>query len=150
MCLARKPSKNKKTKVRAVAERITAPQIQGPRSTRRIVDQPTLHDYFILPGGSQEREELETIEASGDEMIQIEDGTLRIALQNPNGIRLRDNVQVLLEVAAITQMGMDIAVFPETKLARGGRTVTAEYPSFGPSAPVSCSTTSCLLIRLST
>lgn len=32
-------------------------------------------------------------------------------------------MQVLPEVAAITQLGIDIAVFPETKLARGGRAV---------------------------
>jgi hypothetical protein len=126
MCLARKPSKNKKAKVRAVAERITATQPQGPTRVRRIIDQPTLYDYFELPGGSGAEPlpcEQETIEASGDEMIQIEDGQLRLALQNPNGIRLRENVQVLPEVAAISQLRIDIAVFPETKLARGGRTI---------------------------
>jgi hypothetical protein len=121
MCLARKPSKQKKSKVRGISEQITATQTQGTRNIRRIVDQPTLHDYFELPGG--DRVEQEVIEASGDAMIQIEDGHIRVALQNPNGIRLRENVQVLPEVAAISQMGLDIAVFPETKLARGGRTV---------------------------
>jgi hypothetical protein len=121
MCLAWKPSKKKKLKVRAISEQITATQTQGTRITRRIIDQPTLHDFFELPGG--DRVEQETIEASGDAMLQIEDGHIRIALQNPNGIRLRENVQVLPEVAAISQMGLDIAVFPETKLARGGQTV---------------------------
>lgn len=126
MCLARKTSRTKKAKVRDVATRIAPVQAPVPRAARRMVDQPTLYDYFILPGGDDPRQTMvqrETIEASGDEMIQIEEDTLRVALQNPNGIRLRDNVQVLPEVAAITQLGIDIAVFPETKLARGGRTV---------------------------
>lgn len=86
MCLARKPSKTKKAKVRAIAERITATQSQGPTRVRRIIDQPTLYDYFELPrgGGADAPCERETIEASGDVMIQLEDGQLRIALQNPN------------------------------------------------------------------
>jgi CobQ-like glutamine amidotransferase family enzyme len=66
MCLARKTSRTKKAKVRDVAARIALVQAPVPRATRRMVDQPTLYDFFILPGGNDPRQmivERETIEA---------------------------------------------------------------------------------------
>lgn len=47
---------------------------------------------------------------------------MRLALQNPNGIRLRDNVDVLPEVAAMERFQIDIAAFLECQLAAYSRT----------------------------
>jgi hypothetical protein len=116
MCLSRKPTKTKRRKVRDVAERIGAiPIHQKPLARIRLADQPTLHDFFELPGGD-ESPTSEHIEATGDPLIPKAAGLIRIALQNPNGIRLKDNVDVLPEVAAIEQLHIDAAAFPESKL----------------------------------
>ena len=55
-------------------------------------------------------------------MIEKSEDNIRIILQNPNGIRLRDKVDVLPEVHLIDALQADIAAFPESKLSRQGRT----------------------------
>jgi hypothetical protein len=78
--------------------------------------QPTLHDFFELPG-EDNKTTAELLEATGDVLSPKSPGSLRFALQNPNGIRLKDNVDVLPEVAAIEQLQIDAASFPESKLS---------------------------------
>lgn len=94
---------------------------QEPLARIRLADQPTLHDFFELPGGDESLTS-EHIEATGDPLTPKAVGLIRIALQNPNGIRLKDNVDVLPEVTAIEQLHIDAAAFPESKLSSRGRT----------------------------
>jgi hypothetical protein len=63
-------------------------------------------------------------------LIDKEDSILRCALQNPNGIRLRDSADVLPEVAAIERLQIDIAAFPESKLTGYGRLGTSSKDNF--------------------
>jgi hypothetical protein len=55
-------------------------------------------------------------------LISKEDGCIRIALQNPNGIRLQGSGDILPEVEAISRLEIDIGAWPESKLRSGGRT----------------------------
>jgi exonuclease III len=55
-------------------------------------------------------------------MREKKEGILRIALQNPNGIRLSDMIEVLPEVVAMDELDIDIMALPETKLCQDGRT----------------------------
>lgn len=123
MCLAKKPSGKKKKKVKLASERIT--KLQESKSsppTLRKLDQKTIFKGFGLLKPEPGDPGTTNIVASGDELVDKEDGILRLALQNPNGIRLRDNVDVLPEVAAMERLQIDIAVFLESKLAAYSRT----------------------------
>jgi hypothetical protein len=124
MCLAKPPSKNKRKKIKLANKKITELQEPPPKkSAPRRYDQSTLYESFGLEAPSRtESSDTTIIVPSGDELIDKEDGILRCALQNPNGIRLRDNADVLPEVAAIERLQIDIAAFPESKLAELGRT----------------------------
>jgi hypothetical protein len=82
----------------------------------------TIYEGFGLTTPEPGDPGLTNIVASGDELVEKEEGILRFALQNPNGIRLRDNVDVMPEVAAMERLQIDIAAFPESKLASYSRT----------------------------
>jgi hypothetical protein len=120
-----KPSKSKKAKVRAVEEHLSKKrETRKNKQTqkRNKKQQVKLTDcYFTVEEGLEEL--LPSIEASGDPMVREKsEGILRIALQNPNGIRLSDNVEVLPEVVAVDELDIDIMALPETKLCQEGRT----------------------------
>jgi hypothetical protein len=122
MCLAKAPSKNKRKKIKLPNKKITELQEPQPKkSAPRRYDQSTLYKSFGLEAPIQESHITTSIVPSGDELIDKEDGVLRCALQNPNGIRLRDNVDVLSEVAAMERLQIDMAAFPESKLTEHGR-----------------------------
>jgi hypothetical protein len=53
---------------------------------------------------------------------QRSEGCIRIALQNPNGIRLTHALDVLPEVMAMDELDIDILTMPESKLSQQGRT----------------------------
>jgi hypothetical protein len=72
----------------------------SPPTIQRL-DQKTIFESFGLSIPELGEPGITSIVASGDELIDKEEGILRLALQNPNGIRLRDNVDVMPEVAAI-------------------------------------------------
>ena len=57
-----------------------------------------------------------SIEASGDMLRDKEDGIVRFAFQNVNGISLRDNLHLMPEVATIGALQLDIVAFSETNL----------------------------------
>jgi hypothetical protein len=116
MYLAKKTSKSKKKKVQYVSSRIDSQLQPESRPTTRLAAQPTLHDFFVLPGAA-DNTTAELLEATGDPLLPKSPGHIRVALQNPNGIRLKDNVDVLPEVAAMEQLQIDAASFPESKLA---------------------------------
>jgi hypothetical protein len=126
MCLAKKPSRTKKKKVNIASARINQ-QVQesktksSPPIPRRL-NQTTIYEGFGLTTPEPGDPGLTNIVASGDELVEKEEGILRFALQNPNGIRLRDNVDVMPEVAAMERLQIDIAAFPESKLASYSRT----------------------------
>jgi hypothetical protein len=120
-----KPGKSKKSKVRAVEEDLAVrrekqknKQIQKKKGKQQV----KLTDCYFTAGGGLE-ELLPSIEASGDLMMRDKDeGILRLALQNLNGIRLSDMVDVLPEVVAMDELEIDIMALPETKLCQDGRT----------------------------
>jgi hypothetical protein len=120
MCLAKLPSKTKQKKIKLANKKITELQDPPPKkSAPRQYDQSTLYESFGLEATSKIESKTTIIVPLGDELIDKEDGIIRCALQNPNGIRLRDNVDVLPEVE---QLQIDIAAFPESKLTEYGRT----------------------------
>lgn len=84
-------------------------------------DQKTLYEGFGIPTPEEPGDPgLTQIVASGDELIDKEEGMLRwsLSLQNPNGIRLQDNGGVMPEMAAMERLQIDVASFPESnKLA---------------------------------
>jgi exonuclease III len=114
-----KPSKSKKHKVRAVARTLSSLR-QGKaksdtkstrwRQTTLIETTDDCDHSILLP-----------IEASGDSLIDKEDGCIRIALQNPNGIRLT-SANMLPIVEAIHRLDIDMIAIPETKLSENGLT----------------------------
>jgi hypothetical protein len=125
MCLAKKPSRTKKKKVIVARTRINQIQESKLKSTLpplRRLDQKTIYEGFGLLTPEPGDPGTTSIVASGDELVEKEEGILRLALQNPNGIRLRDNVDVMPEVAAMERLQIDIAAFPESKLASYSRT----------------------------
>lgn len=126
MCLAETPSRTKKKKIKIASERINH-QIQESKSkssllTHRRLDQQTIYEGFGLRVPEPGELGITSIVASGDELVDKEEGVLRIALQNPNGIRLSENVDVMPEVAAMERLQINIAAFPESKLASYSRT----------------------------
>ena len=123
MCLAKPPSKSKRKKIKLANKKITELQDPPPKkSAPRRYDQSTLYESFGLEAPSKIEPKATIIVPSGDELIDKEDGIIRCALQNPNGIRLKDNADILPEVAAIERLQIDIAAFPESKLTEYGRT----------------------------
>ena len=123
MCLAKAPSKSKRKKIKLANKKITELQEPQPKkSAPRRYDQSTLYEIFGLEVPNGDSQINKSIVPSGDELIDKEDRVLRCALQNPNGIRLRDNVDVLPEVAAMERLQIDMAAFPESKLTEHGRT----------------------------
>lgn len=61
------------------------------------------------------------IEATGDKLEDKEEGIIRLALQNPNGIKLHRH-SILDETIAIQRLQIDIAAFPECNLSNNGKT----------------------------
>lgn len=93
MCRPPKPSKSKTNKVRAVARALTSIRQGKTKSDTK----PTRWRQTTLIETTEESDEsiLLPIEASGDSLIDKEDGCFRIALQNPNGIRLKGSADML-------------------------------------------------------
>jgi hypothetical protein len=123
MYLTNRPSRKKKAKVRNASERIQ--KLQEPKLSLQPIrryEQKTIYEGFGIPIPESGDPGIAKIIPSGDELIEKEDGILRWALQNPNGIRLKDNVDVLPEVSAIERLQIDVAAFPESKLVAHGRT----------------------------
>jgi hypothetical protein len=122
--VAKKPSRNKRNKVRIASARVKElkESNQSPPPQRRY-NQQTIYEGFGIPVPEPGDPGIARIVPSGDELIVKEDGIIRLALQNPNGIRLKDNVDVLPKVSAIERLQIDIAAFPESKLAAFGRTI---------------------------
>jgi hypothetical protein len=123
MCLAKKLSKRARAKIKIATKKITEQQeIQSKKSAPRRYDQATLYEIFGMQVSSTPELVTASIVPTGDELIDKEDGILRCSLQNPKGIRLSNNVDVLPEVSAIESLQIDVAVFPESKLTEHGRT----------------------------
>ena len=120
MCRPPKPSKSKTNKVRAVARALTSIRQGKTKSDTK----PTRWRQTTLIETTEESDEsiLLPIEASGDSLIDKEDGCFRIALQNPNGIRLKGSADMLPIVEAIHRLDLDITAIPETKLSANGIT----------------------------
>ena len=120
MCRPPKPSKSKKNKIQAVARTLSSLRQDKTKSDTKLTRwrQTTLieatdecEDSILLP-----------IEASGDSLIDKEDGCIRLALQNPNGIRLKGSADMLPIVEAIHRLDIDMIAIPETKLSANGLT----------------------------
>jgi hypothetical protein len=110
MCLAKKLSKTAKAKIKLAAKKITELQEEKPKKPApRRYDQATIYESFGLQVPKEQEIGTATIVPTGDELIDKEDGILRCSLQNPNGIRLGNNVDVLPEVAAIESLQIDVA-----------------------------------------
>ena len=58
----------------------------------------------------------EALEASGDPLVPKPTGHVRYAFQNIHGISLRENLQVMPEIATIGSLQIDVAAFSETNL----------------------------------
>ena len=116
-----KTSNTLKSKVRGAIQKLThLMPIKSPHTPRYPKShQSTLNDYYHAPDIV---EKILPIEAAGDPLIAKEDDTIRIVLQNPNGIRLSSIMDILPEVEAIDKVQADIAAFPESKLSELGRT----------------------------
>ena len=56
------------------------------------------------------------IEATGDKLINKADRVVRFALQNINGLSLREGLQVMPEVATIGALNIDFGAFTETNI----------------------------------
>ena len=105
MRLTNRPSRRKTAKVRNASERIQ--KLQEPKLSLQPIrryDQKTIYEGFGIPIPELGDSGIAKIIPSGDELVEKEDGILRWALQNPNGIRLKDNVDVLPEVSAIERL----------------------------------------------
>jgi hypothetical protein len=123
MCLAKKLSKKARTKIKLASKKITEQQEKEPKkSAPRRYDQTTLYESFGLQASNELETETAAIVPTGDELIDKEEGILRCSLQNPNGIRLGNNADVLPEVQAIESLQIDMAVFPESKITEYART----------------------------
>ena len=121
MCRPTKPSRSRKSKVRRTRERLATLKQDKPKKQvvqKKIWRQTTLADSVEC--SSVENDIF--LEASGDPLTDKPEGTLRIGLQNPNGITLTDLVDVLPEVEAISRLELDITALPETKSSKNGRT----------------------------
>ena len=79
-------------------------------------------NHFIKKASAEQDIINETIEAAGDELIEKLTNTIRIILQNPNGIRLTNKIDILPEVCLIDQLQAVVAAFPEIKLSPDERT----------------------------
>lgn len=119
----KKVSSNNKRKVRQVSERFSSPTEKQEDRVHRNCQfvQASLDDFIIHPPDYEE-ERSQPIQPGGDELVEKSDNNIRIILQNPNGIRLRDSIEVLPEVHLINKLQADIAAFPESKLSRDGQT----------------------------
>jgi hypothetical protein len=117
-----KSTKSKKNKVRLVTQGLqqrTSPP-KGKKRTARA-SQLTLEDCFGLHIESETILDSDIV-ASGDELIDKPAGTMRIAVQNPNGIKIVPGMKVMPEVAAIASLQLDVAGFPEANLKAYGHT----------------------------
>eukprot|EP00956_Cyclotella_meneghiniana_P027817 scaffold63381_cov45-Cyclotella_meneghiniana.AAC.2 len=112
-------SKKKQTKINRMIKRVQEAEgipnlVNRDRINRERVR--TYVDRLDHDGSTQD------IQATGDELIAKEDGIIRMALQNPNGIRIRSDERTLQEVAAIQQLQLDVVAFPECNLSTRGQT----------------------------
>jgi hypothetical protein len=83
--------------------------------------QPALEDCFGINIEANTTLDSDIV-ASGDPLTDKPCGTMRIAVQNPNGIRLIPGMRVMPEVAAIASLQIDVVGFPEANLRANGQT----------------------------
>jgi hypothetical protein len=117
-----KSTKTKKNKVRLVAQGLQQrePPPKGKKRAKNA-SQLTMEDCFGLHIESDTILDSDII-ASGDALIDKPVGTMRIAVQNPKGIKLVSGMKVMPEVAAIASLQLDVAGFPESNLKVHGHT----------------------------
>ena len=111
-------SKKKQAKITGIIRRIERGR-EPNQSSRREANREQVRRYTEKLESRTDNQELE---ATGDELVDKEDGIVRFALQNPNGIRMRSDGGILQEVMAIQQLQLDVTAFPESNLSSRGQT----------------------------
>ena len=112
----------RRKKIQQISTGLQSKRSPNPkRIAKKKRNQLTLTEFF---GADPNQEEVweSDINASGDELLDKEDGIMRIALQNPNGIKLGRPLEIMPEVAAISALQIDLAGFPEANLKATGQT----------------------------
>ena len=117
-----KSTKLKKNKVQRVTQRLRQ---NAPLPKKKIhaarTAQPTLGDCFGIKLEANTILDSDIV-ASGDPLNDKLNGTMRLAVQNPNGIKLVPGMKIMPEVAAIASLQIDVAGFPEANLRAHGQT----------------------------
>lgn len=104
-----KSTKSKKNKVQLVNHGLQQ-QEPPPKGKKRVnrMSQPTLEDCFGIRIENDTILDSDII-ASGDALIDKPDGTMRIAVQNPNGIKIVPGMKIMPEVTTIASLQIDVA-----------------------------------------
>jgi len=60
--------------------------------------------------------ETEAVDASGNKLINKQEGLMRFVFQNIHGNSIREGLQLMLETATIGALQIDVAIFTETNV----------------------------------